>query len=66
MWFNSKWKSLTTETVVNPKGKFIIPPEILKQLGINDKAFLQIDVDALKREIRFKPEEGDCRGKCLL
>lgn len=54
------------ETVVNSKGKFIIPPEILKQLGIKDKAFFQIDVDAETRQIILTPLRGKCKGKGLM
>lgn len=54
------------ETVVNSKGKFIIPSEILKQLGIKDKAFLQIDVDAETRQIIITPLRGKYKGKGLM
>jgi bifunctional DNA-binding transcriptional regulator/antitoxin component of YhaV-PrlF toxin-antitoxin module len=66
MWFNNKWKSLTMKTIVNSKGKFIIPSEILKQLGIKDKAFLQVDVDAETRQIIITPLRGKYKGKGLM
>jgi bifunctional DNA-binding transcriptional regulator/antitoxin component of YhaV-PrlF toxin-antitoxin module len=66
MWFNSKWKSLNMETIVNSKGKLIIPPEILKQLGIKNKAFLQIDVDSETKKIILTPLRGKYKGKGLM
>lgn len=54
------------ETVVNSKGKFIIPSEILKQLGIKDKTFLQIDVDAETRQIIITALRGRYKGKGLM
>jgi bifunctional DNA-binding transcriptional regulator/antitoxin component of YhaV-PrlF toxin-antitoxin module len=54
------------ETVVNSKGKFIIPPEILRQLGIKEKAFLQIGVDAETRQIIITPLRGRYKGKGLM
>lgn len=54
------------ETVVNSKGRFIIPSEILKQLGIKNKAFLQIDVDAETRQIILTPVRGRYKGKGLM
>lgn len=54
------------ETVVNSLGKFSIPPKILKQLGIKDKAFLQIDMDAETRQIILTPLRGKYKGKGLM
>lgn len=54
------------KTIVNSKGKLIIPPKIYKQLGINDKAFLQIDVDAETRQIILTPLRGKYKGKGLM
>ena len=66
MWFNSKWKSLNMETIINSKGKFIIPPEIFKQLGIKDKSFLQIEVNVESRQIILTPLRGSYKGKGLM
>jgi AbrB family looped-hinge helix DNA binding protein len=55
------------ETVVNSKGQILIPSTIRKQLGIKDGTYLQIDVDAVRRQIILTPVTGEhvhsLRGK---
>ncbi|MBE7536203.1 MAG: AbrB/MazE/SpoVT family DNA-binding domain-containing protein [Anaerolineales bacterium] len=43
------------ETVSNSKGQIVIPAMIRKQLGIKDGTYLQIDVNALTRQIILTP-----------
>jgi len=54
------------ETVINSKGQVIIPSNALKQLGIKDGAFLQIDVDVQTRQIIITPLRGKYKGKGLM
>jgi len=43
------------ETVATSKGQVVIPSRIRKQLGIKDGTYLQIDVDAVTRQIILTP-----------
>ena len=43
------------ETVATSKGQVVIPSKIRKQLGIKDGTYLQIDVDAVTRQIILTP-----------
>ena len=43
------------ETVATSKGQVVIPSKIRKQLGIKDGTYLQIDVDAITRQIILTP-----------
>ena len=43
------------ETVATSKGQVVIPSKIRKQLGIKDGTYLQIDVDAVARQIILTP-----------
>jgi len=43
------------ETVATSKGQVVIPSRIRKQLGIKDGTHLQIDVDAVTRQIILTP-----------
>ena len=54
------------ETIVNSKGKFVIPSKILKQLGIKDGEFFQMDVDIKKRQLILTPLRGKYKGKGLM
>ena len=62
------------ETIVNSKGQFIIPSKIRKQLGIKDGTYLQIDVNAVTRQIILTPVtreyirslRGKYKGKGLM
>lgn len=54
------------ETIVNSKGQFVIPSKILRQLGIRDKSFLQIDMDIKTGKISITPLRGKYRGKGLI
>ena len=54
------------ETIVNSKGKFVIPSKILKQLRIKDKSFLQVEVDVETRRIIITPLRGKYKGKGLM
>ncbi len=42
-------------SVINSKGRVIIPPEIRKQLGIKDGTRLQIDMNVAKGQIIITP-----------
>jgi bifunctional DNA-binding transcriptional regulator/antitoxin component of YhaV-PrlF toxin-antitoxin module len=57
---------LEMETIANSKGKFIIPSKILKQLGIKDKSFLQVEVNVETRQIIITPLRGKYKGKGLM
>lgn len=54
------------ETIANSKGLIFIPSKILRRLGINDRAFLQIDVDIETRQIILTPVRGKYKGKGLM
>ncbi len=54
------------ETIVNSKGKFVIPSKILKQLGIKDGEFFQIDVDIKTRQLILTPLRGKYKAKGLM
>jgi AbrB family looped-hinge helix DNA binding protein len=64
----------TMETVANSKGQVVIPSRICRQLGIKDGTYLQIDVDAVTRQIILTPItreyihslRGRYRGKGLM
>ena len=43
------------ETVATSKGQIVIPSKIRKQLGIKDGTYLQIDVNAITRQIILTP-----------
>ena len=43
------------ETVATSKGQVVIPSKIRKQLGIKDGTYLQIDVNAVTRQIILTP-----------
>ena len=43
------------ETVATSKGQVVIPSKIRKQLGIKDGTYLQIDVDAVTKQIILTP-----------
>ena len=43
------------ETVATSKGQVVIPSKIRKQLGIKDGTYLQIDVNALTKQIILTP-----------
>ncbi|MCX6057686.1 MAG: AbrB/MazE/SpoVT family DNA-binding domain-containing protein [Chloroflexi bacterium] len=43
------------ETVATSKGQVVIPSKIRKQLGIKDGTYLQIDVNAITRQIILTP-----------
>jgi AbrB family looped-hinge helix DNA binding protein len=62
------------ETVTTSKGQVVIPSKIRKQLGIKDGTYLQIDVDAITRQIILTPVtreyvrslRGKYKGKGLM
>jgi len=62
------------ETVATSKGQVVIPSKIRKQLGIKDGTYLQIDVDAITRQIILTPVtreyvrslRGKYKGKGLM
>jgi AbrB family looped-hinge helix DNA binding protein len=62
------------ETVINAKGQIVIPSKIRKQLGIKDGTYLQIDVNAVTRQIILTPVtrefirslRGKYKGKGLM
>jgi len=62
------------ETVATSKGQVVIPSKIRKQLGIKDGTYLQIDVNALTRQIILTPVtreyvrslRGKYKGKGLM
>ena len=43
------------ETVATSKGQVVIPSKIRKQLGIKDGTYLQIDVNAVTKQIILTP-----------
>ncbi|MFZ1041334.1 MAG: AbrB/MazE/SpoVT family DNA-binding domain-containing protein [Anaerolineales bacterium] len=62
------------ETIVTSKGQVVIPSKIRKQLGIKDGTYLQIDVDAVTKQIILTPVtreyihslRGKYKGKGLM
>lgn len=62
------------ETIATSKGQVVIPSKIRKQLGIKDGTYLQIDVDAVTRQIILTPVtreyvhslRGKYKGKGLM
>jgi bifunctional DNA-binding transcriptional regulator/antitoxin component of YhaV-PrlF toxin-antitoxin module len=52
--------------IINAKGQLVIPSKILKQLGIKDEAFLQVDVDVETRQIIITHLRGKYKGKGLM
>ena len=62
------------ETVATSKGQVVIPSKIRKQLGIKDGTYLQIDVNAVTKQIILTPVtreyvhslRGKYRGKGLM
>ena len=42
-------------SVINSKGRIVIPPKIRKQLGIKDGTRLQVDMNAATRQIIITP-----------
>ncbi|MCC7117198.1 MAG: AbrB/MazE/SpoVT family DNA-binding domain-containing protein [Anaerolineales bacterium] len=62
------------ETVATSKGQVVIPSKIRKQLGIKDGTYLQIDVNAVTRQIILTPVtreyvrslRGKYKGKGLM
>ena len=62
------------ETVATSKGQVVIPSKIHKQLGIKDGTYLQIDVNAVTRQIILTPVtreyihslRGKYKGKGLM
>ena len=61
-------------TVANSRGQITIPSRIRKQLGVKDGTYLQIDVDAVTRQIILTPVtreyvrslRGKYKGKGLM
>ncbi len=43
------------ETIANSKGQVVIPSKVRKQLGIKDGTYLQIEVNAVSRQIILTP-----------
>jgi len=43
------------EIVATSKGQIVIPSKIRKQLGIKDGTYLQVEVDAVTRQIILTP-----------
>lgn len=43
------------ETIATSKGQVVIPSKIRKQLGIKDGTYLQIDVNAITKQIILTP-----------
>jgi AbrB family looped-hinge helix DNA binding protein len=62
------------ETIATSKGQVVIPSKIRKQLGIKDGTYLQIDVNAVTRQIILTPVtreyvrslRGKYKGKGLM
>lgn len=62
------------ETVATSKGQVVIPSKIRKQLGIKDGTYLQIEVDAVTKQIILTPVtreyvrslRGKYKGKGLM
>jgi AbrB family looped-hinge helix DNA binding protein len=62
------------ETVATSKGQVVIPSKVRKQLGIKDGTYLQIDVNALTKQIILTPVtreyvhslRGKYKGKGLM
>ena len=70
----SSWSNSQMETIVNSKGQIVIPAEIRKQLGIKVGTYLQIEVNAITRQIILTPVtrefirslRGKYKGKGLM
>lgn len=43
------------ETIANSKGQVVIPSKVRKQLGIKDGTYLQVEVNAVSRQIILTP-----------
>jgi AbrB family looped-hinge helix DNA binding protein len=62
------------ETVATSKGQVVIPSKVRKQLGIKDGTYLQIDVNAITKQIILTPVtreyvrslRGKYKGKGLM
>ena len=62
------------EAVATSKGQFVIPSKVRKQLGIRDGTYLQIDVNAITKQIILTPVtreyvrslRGKYKGKGLM
>jgi len=62
------------ETIATSKGQVVIPSKIRKQLGIKDGTYLQIDVNAVTKQIILTPVtreyihslRGKYKGKGLM
>ena len=62
------------EVAANSKGQIVIPSKIRKQLGIRDGTYLQIEVDAVTKQIILTPVtreyirslRGKYKGKGLM
>jgi len=62
------------ETIATSKGQVVIPSKIRKQLGIKDGTYLQIEVDAVTKQIILTPVtreyvrslRGKYKGKGLM
>jgi len=54
------------KAVVDSKGRFTIPQEILKLLRIKDKSFLQLDINVETKQIILTPLRGKYKGKGLM
>ena len=54
------------KTIANSKGLIVIPSKILRQLGIKDNSFLQIDVDVETKQIIITRLRGKFKGKGLM
>lgn len=48
-------KGAVMGSVINSKGRIVIPPEIRKQLGIKDGTRLQVDMNIATRQIIITP-----------
>jgi AbrB family looped-hinge helix DNA binding protein len=62
------------ETIATSKGQVVIPSKVRKQLGIKNGTYLQIDVNAITRQIILTPVtreyihslRGKYKGKGLM
>jgi len=62
------------ETITNSKGQILIPSAIRRELGIKDGTYLQIDLNAVTRQIILTPVtreyirslRGKYKGKGLM
>lgn len=62
------------ETIATSKGQVVIPSKVRKQLGIKDGTYLQIDVNAITKQIILTPVtreyvrslRGKYKGKGLM